>query len=185
MGFMPKCEWTFCQWMTRFRQAAPRIAMDRQELEKRLNAEIGRRLRYARLLTYPSQTAFARALGISDGMLNKIEMGLRSLSLLNLVTAANKLKTGAEYLLSGDLANVEPALRRELIHHHPQLLEQEPWGPDPSAPPPLLVPRRVRGAPDAGRRHKDSVSRSADTALPPDNDTWSSPTIPGAARKTE
>jgi transcriptional regulator with XRE-family HTH domain len=99
---------------------------------------IGLRLRWARELVYPTQAAFARALNLDKHALAKIEHGKRPLRLVNLITAANKLRTGTEYLLTGNLAGVEPELQRLLMQRHPELLQM---------PPPLARASRDRWPP--------------------------------------
>lgn len=154
--------------------------MTRREAEISLNAEIGRRLRWARELVYPTGIAFARAMGMDQSLLVKVETGERSISLLNLVTAANKLQVGTEYLLTGDLYNVETSMRRALIDHHPELLT-EPWVPDPKAPRQLLVPHRPRAS-AGGSRGRGSVRRSGGKSQNEGTAAPFPPTIPGAAR---
>lgn len=87
---------------------------------------IGLRLKWARELVYPTQAAFARALGLDKHSVAKIETGKRPIRLVNLITAANKLRTGTEYLLTGNLAGVEPELQRLLMQRHPELLQAPP-----------------------------------------------------------
>ena len=118
------------------------ISMTRSVEEKALDIWIGRRLRWARELAYGSGAAFARVMGLSQAHVNRMERGERSLSYLNLVSAANKLQTGTEYLLTGDLSSVETELRRALIQRHPELLDSP--GRSSLAQRPLAVPRSVR-----------------------------------------
>lgn len=101
---------------------------------------IGLRLKWARELVYPTAAAFARALNLDKHALAKIEHGKRPLRLVNVITAANKLRTGTEYLLTGNLAGVEPELQRLLVQRHPELLQavpprprvsRDPWPPLP------------------------------------------------------
>jgi transcriptional regulator with XRE-family HTH domain len=86
---------------------------------------IGKRLRWAREQIPLTQTEFARALGITTVTLSKAESGQRTLSILSVITAANRLRCGTEYLLTGDLVAVEPELRERLILAHPELLRPE------------------------------------------------------------
>lgn len=83
---------------------------------------IGKRLRWAREQIPLTQTEFARSLGITTVTLSHAEAGKRTLSVLSLITAANRLRCGTEYLLTGDLVAVEPELRERLVLAHPELL---------------------------------------------------------------
>jgi len=94
---------------------------------------IGKRLRWAREQIPLTQTELAHALGVSTTVINKVEKGLRPLELLSLISAANRLRTGTEYLLTGELVAVEPELRERLVLQHPELLR--PAG-RPAIPPP-------------------------------------------------
>lgn len=98
------------------------INMDKSDLR----AEIGLRLRWARELFYPSQTEFARVMGVTPSTINKIENGERALNVVNIISAANKLRCGTEYLLTGDVRGVDRDLRRLLIRQHPELLQSTP-----------------------------------------------------------
>lgn len=149
-------------------------AKARRAAETELDVAVGRRLRWARELVYATSKEFSKALGIAPSTYHMIEHGKRSLSTLNLVTAANKLLVGTEYLLTGDLFAVEASIRRELIDRHPELLHPG-WVPDPTAPKPLLVPHRVaptqRGASehkDTGRPPSGKTSRRSGSETPPE-----------------
>jgi transcriptional regulator with XRE-family HTH domain len=83
---------------------------------------IGKRLRWAREQIPLTQAELARSLDITVVTLSKAENGQRALSILSLITAANRLRTGTEYLLTGDLVAVEPELRERLVLAHPELL---------------------------------------------------------------
>lgn len=96
-----------------------------------LYAGIGQRLRWARELVYDSQAEFARAMGIDKSQLSKMESGQRALSLANLLTAGNKLRTGTDFLLTGNIAGVDRALRILLVQRHPELAELSPPLPQP------------------------------------------------------
>lgn len=86
---------------------------------------IGRRLKWARELVYPTQSEFARVLEIDKGQVSKVERGERAMSLITLIYAANKLRTGSDYLLFGELAGVDRELRTLLIQRHPELLQEQ------------------------------------------------------------
>lgn len=154
----------------------------RRKAEAKLNIAIGLRLRWARELVYPTTALFGEALGVDKSLISLMENGERSISPLNLVTAANKLLVGTEYLLTGDLSAVEVSMRRALVDRHPELIQPD-WEPDPRAPTGLLVPHRVDPRPPSGRQRKRS-----DPSLPgndPDADTDAPfpPTKPTAAMK--
>ena len=84
---------------------------------------IGKRLRWARELVYPTQAEFAYVMDMPQATLDKIEKGERMLSVVSLISASNKLRTGSEFLLFGDLTQVDPELRRLLVKKHPELAE--------------------------------------------------------------
>lgn len=121
---------------------------------------IGKRLRWARELIYDTQAEFARALDVDKSTINKIENGDRSLSIETLIYAANKLQTGADYLLFGELLGVDPELRERLVQRHPELYAAPPIPArrrKPKGDPPALPPQvryRVESDKDA-----DSESR--------------------------
>lgn len=101
-------------------------------------AMIGRRLRWARELVYPSQAAFARAINVDKSTIAKIEKGDRGLTIMTLMLAAQKLRCSADFLLVGELVLVEPSLRANLVKRHPELLEPPPL--PTKAPRPVFEP---------------------------------------------
>ena len=86
---------------------------------------IGRRLRWARQHVYASPAEFARVIGTTTAKLREIEEGDRALTLSQLISAANKLRCGSDYLLMGELRLVDPALRGLLVKRHPELRQDE------------------------------------------------------------
>jgi transcriptional regulator with XRE-family HTH domain len=85
---------------------------------------IGRRLRWARELMYESQREFAWAMRVDSSTIAKIENGERSFGVINLMNAAQKLRTSADFLLTGDLRLVDKILLLKLVHLHPELLAE-------------------------------------------------------------
>jgi transcriptional regulator with XRE-family HTH domain len=150
--------------------------------EKALDIWIGRRLRWARELTYGSGAAFARVMGISQGHVNRMERGERSFSYLNLVSAANKLQTGTEYLLTGDLSFVETELKQALLQLHPELRK----GPQRElSRRPLLVPRTVRIPPRYARAlPQSSADTDTDPPLPHSDTARAADTASSSPRRT-
>lgn len=130
---------------------------------------IGQRIRWARELIYPDKISFAAAMGISPGMLTRVEDGERCLSIFNLIAAGIKLRTGVEFLLTGELRLVQSKLLRGLLRRHPELLEGQlvDLPPLKEHDPPLapLSELRVDMDPDTGRvvSPREMLDRAADT----------------------
>ena len=108
---------------------------------------IGRRLRWAREIMYESQQEFAWAMRVNNSTIAKIENGERSFGVINLMNAAQKLRTGADFLLTGDLRLVNTQLLLRLVQLHPELLteHEQAFGPLQPAGPPALPPPGGRG----------------------------------------
>ena len=94
------------------------------EAALKIYAQIGRRMKMARAIVYGEQQEFARVMGMDKSTLNKIEAGTRGISLLNLLSAGEKLRTGTDFLLKGDLRLVNNDLLLALVQRHPQLLAE-------------------------------------------------------------
>jgi transcriptional regulator with XRE-family HTH domain len=116
---MVRCQaWVIHRPCVRFGDMPERLA--RQALYE----WIGRRLKWAREQMPLTQAELAPILGVSVNSLSNCENGRRCLSLVSLITAANRLRVGTEYLLTGDLVAVESELRERLVQAHPELLRQ-------------------------------------------------------------
>lgn len=132
---------------------------------------IGQRMRWARELMYDSQQDFARVMGLSATTLAKVELGQRSLSVLSLMTAGEKLRTGTDFLLQGDLRLVNSPLRHFLIERHPELLSahEAAFGPLPVSLQfpgrPQSTPRK-RGGTDKARPEPTPSTAPGDDSLP-------------------
>jgi transcriptional regulator with XRE-family HTH domain len=115
-------------------------------------------MRMAREIMYESQTEFARVMQVDTSTISKVEVGERMLGVLSLMSAGEKLGTGTDFLLKGDLRLVDTPLLLELMRRHPELLveHQQAFGPlqiDHRSPRALggmgkrrLAPARSRGS---------------------------------------
>jgi transcriptional regulator with XRE-family HTH domain len=91
-------------------------------------ARIGERLRWVRELVGATPTQLASDLGVDVSSVRHIERGVRSPSLVLLMTLCHVLRISPQYLLWGRLEGVDPELAAKLKSLHPELS----W---PSAPP--------------------------------------------------
>jgi transcriptional regulator with XRE-family HTH domain len=88
---------------------------------------IGERLRWVRELVDATPTQLAADLGVDVSAVRHIERGVRSPSLVLLMTICHVLRISPQYLLWGRLEGIDPELAAKLKSLHPELI----W---PSAP---------------------------------------------------
>jgi transcriptional regulator with XRE-family HTH domain len=128
---------------------------------------IGRRMRMAREIMYESQTEFARVMCVDTSTISKVEAGERMLGVLSLMSAGEKLRTGTDFLLKGDLRLVSTPLLLKLVQLHPDLLAEHElaFGPlQPRIPEGVgLAPRRRGGMDTARQAPARSTASCSDT----------------------
>lgn len=125
-----------------------------------IQAEVGRRMMWARELVVPNRAEFARLCNVDNSTLTKIERGTRAPSLFVLRDYANKLRVSADFLLFGTLAGNDPELERMLIAHHPELVLGQ-VGKDRPQPDKAPAPGRP------GDARKRPLALSGERYLPP------------------
>jgi transcriptional regulator with XRE-family HTH domain len=91
-----------------------------------IQAEVGRRMTWARSLVEPNRAEFARLCGVDASTLAKCEDGSRAPSIFLIRDYANRLRVSTDFLLFGTLIGIEPELERLLIAHHPELVLAPP-----------------------------------------------------------
>lgn len=106
--------------MTRFTNLVKDGGMPRRP-RTALQVDVGRRLRWAREIVYPTRSDFARAVGLDPSSIHKLEDGDRMPSAFNIHAFALKLRVTADYLLFGSLIGVHPEMIAHLCAAHPEL----------------------------------------------------------------
>jgi transcriptional regulator with XRE-family HTH domain len=94
----------------------------RPESYSAVQAEIGKRIKWARELVEPNRAAFARLMGCDRTTLQKIEDGDRAPSIFNVLDIAHRLRVSPDYILTGSLRGVDGELAGLLAVHHPELV---------------------------------------------------------------
>jgi transcriptional regulator with XRE-family HTH domain len=97
-----------------------------------VQAEIGKRILWARELVEPNGAAMAKAMGIDRSTLQKIENGTRAPSIFNVLDFAARLRLSTDYILRGSMQGVDGELAAMLVARHPELAPKGPWGGMPS-----------------------------------------------------
>jgi transcriptional regulator with XRE-family HTH domain len=88
-----------------------------------VQAEIGKRIKWARELVEPNRAAFARVLGVDRSTIQKIEDGDRAPSVFNIIDIAHRLRVSPDYILTGSLRGVDGELAGLLVALHPELAD--------------------------------------------------------------
>ena len=94
----------------------------RPESVTAIQADIGKRILWARELVEPNRAAFARLLGVDRSTLQKIEDGDRAPSVFNVLDISHRLRVSTDYILHGSLVGVDRELADMLVSRHPDLL---------------------------------------------------------------
>lgn len=89
-----------------------------------IQAEIGRRIKWARLLVEPNRAAFARAMGVDRTTIQKIEDGERAPSIFNVLDLAHRLRVTPGYILVGSMQGVDGEIAGRLVRLHPELMDE-------------------------------------------------------------
>jgi transcriptional regulator with XRE-family HTH domain len=87
-----------------------------------IQADIGRRILWAREVVEPNRAAFARLMGVDRTTLQKIEDGERAPSVFNVLDIAHRLRVPTDYILRGALRGVDGEMAALLVSRHPELL---------------------------------------------------------------
>lgn len=117
-----------------------------------LQADIGKRIKWARELVEPNRAAFARAMGVDKSTIQKIEGGERPPSVFNVLDLASRLRVSADYILHGSMRGVDGELAALLVARHPELTPKGPVGGKPykatdaDTSPKPTKPKRPRAA---------------------------------------
>ena len=90
--------------------------------DRRLMAQMGRRLRWVREALGVNQTDMARMVGVTQTAWSLYERGKRWPDQFAAVRLMAKLKVTREYLLSGDLTGIDRDLAIRLAAQHPELV---------------------------------------------------------------
>ena len=93
----------------------------RTESDRRLMAQMGRRLRWVREALGVNQTEMARMVGVTQTAWSLYERGLRWPDQFAAVRLMAKLKVTREYLLEGDISGIDRDLAIQLVAQHPEL----------------------------------------------------------------
>lgn len=96
----------------------------RPEAYSDIQADIGRRIKWARELVEPNRAQFARTLGVDRSTLQKIEDGDRAPSIFNIIDLSHQLRVSPDYILTGDLRGVDGEVAGHLVRHHPELMDR-------------------------------------------------------------
>jgi transcriptional regulator with XRE-family HTH domain len=117
----------------------------RPEAYSDIQADIGRRIKWARELVEPNRAEFARTLGVDRSTLQKIEDGSRAPSIFNVIELSHQLRVSPDYILTGDLRGVDGEVAGHLVRHHPELMDRpgRTIASKPVAPNSSKVPRRT------------------------------------------
>src|SRR4249920_2925435 len=90
--------------------------------DKALMREMGERLRWVREAYGRNQAEMADIVGVSQAAWHYYEVGKRWPDQFAAIRMIAKLKISREYLLEGDLRDVDKALAIYLAAHHPELV---------------------------------------------------------------
>lgn len=115
----------------------------RPEAYSDVQAEIGKRIKWARELVEPNRAAFARAMGVDRSTLQKIEDGGRPPSIFNVLDIAHKLRVTPDYILKGTLKGVDGELAGLLVARHPELAPGSGTATDSDTYQPPKRPKRA------------------------------------------
>lgn len=108
-----------------------------------VQADVGKRIKWARELVQPNRAAFARDMGVDRSTLAKIEDGERAPSIFNVLDIAHRLRVTADYILKGTLKGVDGELAGRLVALHPELAPGTGTATDSDTSPLPRKPKRA------------------------------------------
>lgn len=87
--------------------------------------DVGKRIRWARELVEPNRAAFARLMDVDRSTVRDMESGRRPPSIFAVLELSHRLRVTPNYLLLGNLRDVDGELAARLVRLHPELLAPE------------------------------------------------------------
>lgn len=93
----------------------------RTKTHREIQAEVGKRLLWARELVEPNRSQFSREVELDRSTVQKIEDGDRAPSIFNVIDFAHRLRVTADYLLFGSMRGLDSELAAALAARHPEL----------------------------------------------------------------
>jgi DNA-binding XRE family transcriptional regulator len=119
----------------------------RPEAYAAIQAQVGKRMLWVRLLVEPNRAEVARWLRVDTSTLAKIEEGDRAPSIFTVMAYARHFRVSHDFLLAARLGPpTDPEIERLLIAHHPELVlgPSDRDTPTPSTAPPIDKPRKPK-----------------------------------------
>ncbi len=86
-------------------------------MKKKINLEIGERIRRRREQFNYSREEFSEKLGISSRFLTDVELGVKGMSIENIIKTCSILETTADYILSGKLPSPSESRITEIVNN--------------------------------------------------------------------